>query len=670
MILRSITLENFGLYSGRQTLDLVPRRGPGAERPVVLIGGKNGAGKTTLLEALRLALYGKRALGFRIAQSEYEDHLRGRVHVGADGITAEEAAVGLEFDYAEGGVVSRYTVRRSWSSKVTRLSETLTLEKDGTAITSVPREEWHHFLQELIPPGVSQLFFFDGEKIAEIAHDGADEGLAEAVRGLLGIELVGRLRTDLGLFLARRGRNEDPGLRTTLENCIRQIDELETNVAQSAEAVAELIARRANLERAAADARQRFVVEGGDAASRRTATEATRDEIKQQISRRQAEIKELSGGLLPFAAAPKLVTRFSQALERAKSTTGVKEAEGLRERMLAWRADARPPREAAWKDAHWRDLEAFLRADELEDRETAGSPVAGLEVGERAALLARLSQVKGDIVARASLLVRDLDSLGNRLRQLEADLVRASGHAAGIVLDELLLAEQHVGAAAAELKARDEELRSLQYQRATLIREKDRILTAQVDSSAAKGRAELATRVSRALQQYEERLLDHKLAQLQAEFVQCFNHIARKGGFVAEVRIDRATFDATLIDKLGREIPKASLSAGEKQIYAIAMLWGLARTSGRALPMIIDTPLARLDSEHRRALVERNFPEASHQVVVLSTDTEIDDQLLEILRPSISHSYCLDYERETSATVVRSGYFDDDEEAAGALQQA
>lgn len=670
MILRSITLENFGLYAGRQTLDLVPRRVPGTERPVVLVGGKNGAGKTTLLEAVRLALYGKRALGFRIAQSEYEDHLRGRLHVDGDGISAAEAAVGLEFDYAEGGVVSRYAVRRSWAGKGSRLSETLALEKDGAAIDSVPREEWHHFLQELIPPGVSQLFFFDGEKIAEIAHDRTDEGLAEAVRGLLGIELVGRLRTDLGLFLARRNRNEDATLATTLETCVRQLEEIENKIAASAEAVAELTARRANLERAANDARQRFVVEGGDAASRRAATEAMRDELKQQISRRQAEIKELAGGLLPFAAAPNLIGRFSRALERAKSTTGAREAEALRERILAWRATAQPQRHAPWKDAHWRDLEAFLHADALEDRETSGSPVAGLEVGERSALLARLVQVREETVARANLLVRDLDTLGNRLRQVEADLVRASGHAAGIVLDELLRAEQQVGAAEAELNAREEELRSLQYQRATHIREKERILSAQVNSDAAKGRAELATRVSKALHQYEERLLDHKLAQLQAEFVQCFNHVARKGGFVAEVRVDRATFDATLIDWSGREIPKANLSAGEKQVYAIAMLWALARTSGRALPMIIDTPLARLDSEHRRALVERYFPEASHQVIVLSTDTEIDDHLLELLRPSISHSYCLDYLPEKSATIVRSGYFEDDEEPAGALQQA
>ena len=162
MILRSIQLENFGLYAGRQTVDLVPRRRTDRETPVVLFGGRNGAGKTTLLEAVRLALYGRRALGQRVGQTEYEEHLRGRMHAGPDG-TAGATAVGLEFDYAEGGVVQRYNVVRRWTARGTKVAETLTLERDGRPVDSVPRDEWHHFLQELIPPGVSQLFFFDGE---------------------------------------------------------------------------------------------------------------------------------------------------------------------------------------------------------------------------------------------------------------------------------------------------------------------------------------------------------------------------------------------------------------------------------------------------------------------------------------------------------------------------
>ena len=660
MILRTIEIENFGLYAGRQVLDLVPRKQPGRETPVVLFGGRNGAGKTTLLEAVRLALYGRRALGHRVGQTEYETHLRARMHMGAGGHVAGSASVGLEFDYAEGGIVQRYRVVRRWTAKGAKAVETLILEKDGRPVESVPREEWHHFLQELIPPGVSQLFFFDGEKIADIANDDVDDGLAEAVRGLLGIELVGRLRTDLGLFMARRGKREDAATAIKLEAIVREETQLGEQIADLQELVAELTSRRSGQARQAANAKQRFTAEGGDAVNKRATLEALSSELKHQLARREGELRDLAGGLLPFAMAPKLIARASEELSRSRGGTGA-EAAALRERLRAWRGTGNPPRSASWKDNHWRDLDAFLSADAIAPIDQNEGPMDRIEAGERRALLAQLREVRETTVAKSALIASELDRLTGRLREVEANLVRASGHAAGVILDELTLAEQQVGAIEAELRARSEELKGLEYRRANLKRERERLLNAQADAEAAEGRAAMAGRIGRALQQYEERLLETKLSRLQTEFVRCFNHLARKEGFVADVRIDSATFATTLIDRDGNEISKSALSAGEKQVYAIAMLWALARTSGRALPMIIDTPLARLDSVHRTALVERYFPEASHQVIVLSTDTEVDEGLLRKLMPAVSHTYRLDYDQERRSTTARPGYFDEEE---------
>ncbi|MEH3098688.1 DNA sulfur modification protein DndD [Sphingomonas adhaesiva] len=662
MMLRAIHLENFGLYAGRQTLDLSPRG-----KPVVLVGGRNGAGKTTLLEAVRLALYGRRALGMRIAQSEYETHLRRRVHTGSGSDQASVASVGLDFDYTEGGIVHRYRVVRRWTIKASKATETLALEKDGAPVTSVPREEWASFLQELIPPGVSQLFFFDGEKIAEIAHDGPDEGLAEAVRGLLGIELVSRLRTDLGLYLARHSKAEDRKSADAYQQCVRDIAQVDTDTARMIEEIAELRSARDAIARTAYNVRQRFVAEGGDAANQRATLEAAHTEVTAQIARRENELKDLAGGLMPFAMAPKLVARFAETLGQA-GDPGVENALALlRSRLLEWRAGGEPVRKASWKDGHWTDLEQFLASDAAVPGNAA---VAWLELGERRSLLGRLEEIRDRVGPRARLLVSDLDAHTNRLRELDAELVRASGHAAGVVLDELVEAEQQLGAAEAQLKARSEELKVLEFRKAALIRDKRRLEQLQQESRDAAGRTSLAQRVGAVLQRYEDDLLDLKIAQLKTAFVKRFNHLARKDDFVADVRIDRATLDAVLIDAHGRELPKSSLSAGEKQVYAIAMLWALAHTSGRQLPMIVDTPLARLDTEHRAALVERYFPEASHQVIVLSTDTEIDDALLAKLGPKVSHSFRLNYDHKARATRVLPGYFGDEEGQGDALQQA
>jgi len=101
------------------------------------------------------------------------------------------------------------------------------------------------------------------------------------------------------------------------------------------------------------------------------------------------------------------------------------------------------------------------------------------------------------------------------------------------------------------------------------------------------------------------------------------------------------------------------LSAGEKQIYAIAILEALGKTSGKKLPIIIDTPLGRLDSKHRDKLIEHYFPEASHQVIILSTDTEIDESYFssDFLKDDISHAFEIQFDGVTKSSRLREGYF-------------
>jgi len=109
--------------------------------------------------------------------------------------------------------------------------------------------------------------------------------------------------------------------------------------------------------------------------------------------------------------------------------------------------------------------------------------------------------------------------------------------------------------------------------------------------------------------------------------------------------------------KFGETIPTNRLSAGERQLFAISTLWGLARVSGRPLPNIIDTPLGRLDSKHRSNLVDNYFPHASHQVIILSTDEEINQSYLDRIKKHIGRSYKLLYCDKSASTEIRDGYF-------------
>lgn len=90
---------------------------------------------------------------------------------------------------------------------------------------------------------------------------------------------------------------------------------------------------------------------------------------------------------------------------------------------------------------------------------------------------------------------------------------------------------------------------------------------------------------------------------------------------------------------------------------AVSILWGLSRASGRSLPAIIDTPLGRLDGQHRAKLVKNYFPKASHQVILLSTDQEIDEHLYTKIQRSIAHEYVIEYNESERTSQIWPGYF-------------
>ncbi|PSO70687.1 MAG: DNA sulfur modification protein DndD, partial [Cyanobacteria bacterium QH_8_48_120] len=168
-----------------------------------------------------------------------------------------------------------------------------------------------------------------------------------------------------------------------------------------------------------------------------------------------------------------------------------------------------------------------------------------------------------------------------------------------------------------------------------------------------------STKVQKTLQQFRERLTLKKLNKLEFEVTECFRYLLHKSDLVHRVAVDSQTYRLSLYDPEGQLVPKHRLSAGEKQLLAVAFLWGLARVSGRRLPVAIDTPLGRLDSSHRNNLVERYFPAASHQVILLSTDTEIGKTEVEQLRASeaIAQEYLLKYDSSNAKTEIQPGYF-------------
>ncbi|MCY4059513.1 MAG: DNA sulfur modification protein DndD, partial [Gammaproteobacteria bacterium] len=166
-----------------------------------------------------------------------------------------------------------------------------------------------------------------------------------------------------------------------------------------------------------------------------------------------------------------------------------------------------------------------------------------------------------------------------------------------------------------------------------------------------------AKRVRTTLHEFRAVVIKQHVRRIERLVLESYLQLLRKSSLISRLEIDPESFALTLYTQDGGKLSAERLSAGERQLLAIALLWGLAKASGRVLPAAIDTPLGRLDTDHRMHVVKRYFPFASHQVLLLSTDEEIAGSYLTELLPYVGRCYHLTYDEATSSTKITDGYF-------------
>jgi DNA sulfur modification protein DndD len=273
-------------------------------------------------------------------------------------------------------------------------------------------------------------------------------------------------------------------------------------------------------------------------------------------------------------------------------------------------------------------------------------------------LRAAIHQTNVSLPAELSKIQTILEESSRRLSQISKQLEKLpADDQLKPLLEELSEVHRQQSDAERELSRSANALEEEDVRIAALRRQEDKLASELEASQSGIDRNAMVSRVQAVLREYSDGLALAKSKELTQAVVCRFLQLWQKKNVIKRIAIDPRTYRVTLYDDADRPIPKRELSAGEKQIYAVAMLWSLAEVSGRPLPMVIDTPLGRLDSGHRTHIVEHYFPNASHQVVVLSTDTEIDEQYFADLSPAISHSYRLRFDEQELRTVIEEGYF-------------
>jgi DNA sulfur modification protein DndD len=657
MIIDKLVLHNFGVFCDRQEISLAP---VSQAKPIVLLGGLNGTGKTTLLDALQLALFGKRARISNRNGAAYHDYLLRSIHRGVS--PQDGAAVELKFRHHSEGVEHTYRVARTWRATARGLHEYVQVDEDGLQ-NDLLTDQWDDLVEQFMPLGLSRLLLFDGEQIEHLADTtSSSELLRTGLHALLGLDLVDQLCIDLDLLVRRKQlAGVDEKNRRDLDLREQEIARLRQRieVAVQAAAAARNIADEHRAEHHAADLR--FRSEGGELLGKRAQLEDTLGGLQKELVAVETELREVAAGDAPLLLLRDMMRDLENRDEREERD---RYAAVLREAFVV--RDERLLRRLEEKGLAEKVVESVARelAADLEVLETNTQDPGQLRISAEArSALHGLRRRGGDATRLHT------QGLLKREESLRSEIVRCQRKIAAIPDEEAMQAI--VGAredTAARLRAAEDAVRaeemSLAHLRqefesleAELRSEIENALDADFSCEDSQRTVRRATATRDVLGSFRVAVLHHHLERIRVLVMESLGSLLRKRRLVSDIEIDPINFSLHLLNPDGAELNPDRLSMGERQLVAVSLLWGLARASGRALPAVIDTPLGRLDSRHRRNIVQNYFPNASHQVLLLSTDEEIDSRYYALLKPWVGREYRLEHDDSAGATYVLPGYF-------------
>ncbi|KOP27931.1 DNA sulfur modification protein DndD [Hapalosiphon sp. MRB220] len=659
MIFLELILQNFGPYNGRQVINLNPKSDD-YTRPILLLGGMNGGGKTTLMDAIRLALYGHRAQCSTRGNLSYSDFLTQCVNSKAE--PNEKTRVELVFEHIENDKPIKYRIVRTWEKNPKDGKDNLgILGDDDTWPVEALVNTWDDYIENLLPLGISNLFLFDGEQVKELAEQEVPPPMVvDAIRALLGLELAEKLAVDIEILVNRKRKEiaEKQDL-DNLEEIEQKLKQLQEEFNHQQQNLTSLQAELKLSEKEEQEAVDKFLSEGGKIAAERSHLEKQKQEVTTEAEAIRQMMVESAADVLPLALIQPLLTQVQTQGETEFRTQQAQIAQDIiieRDKRLI---DLISKLEIEIQKLE--KIKLFLEEDDNTRNSKLQKELPWLLADDEALsqlgnVIYYLQNAKNSAKQQLVNLKNKEEEIINIERQMQT---AASPEEYEQLRDVMRKAQQKV----AEAKANCETARRHSVELETTLEKCKKDLKEYTEQTIdRKNREHIITasaRVQETLKLFRERLTLRKLNKLENEVTECFRYLLHKSDLVHRIVIDTNTFGLSLFDLQGKPVPKHRLSAGEKQLLAIAFLWGLARVSGLRLPVAIDTPLGRLDSSHRTNLVERYFPSASYQVILLSTDTEIGEKEVKTLRENeaIAREYLLKYDSSTRQTTIEPGYF-------------
>lgn len=643
MKIRMLTIENFRNYVGPNTFNLET----GGDRNIILIGGQNGAGKTSLADSIRLCLYGNKANGEVMSEAKYQAYL--------DNVCSKSSRNGsfsitLDLIMDEENPPIEVRVTRTFKRNKGKFSEELTLRKGDSEIELIDEDYWSYYIEKLIPPTVSRYFFFDGERVRDtIASDGSREYLQNAVNDISGITSLKNLKTDL---IEVRKRIVS---KTTQKSNLDHLDELRgelSELSNKSRRISEdiedqnlfrsdYVSRRTDLE----EERSRLI---GSSESKRAELNDTLKEMGQSLDGYNQSVidfchsrlmyKLAAGALNRTIAQAKsenssLINRFSiETLENLRDNGDVGTITGLDE------------------DSAKRVLDSIIASISASDD---GSP-ALLDL-----TLSRIEQMEGLRVTDAECLdfiesFEDREFYNEEMEKLKRMESKITDESLDGINDSIMECSTEIGVLERQIGIMEAEKQTLESRMNTINTEIARLERTTILQDVDRASVETINQVIETIDKRVELILFGSREKLTKKVNEMYHMLKNTKDMVKEIVITDA-LELELRDFSDKPINTEFISEGEKGILMYSVVYGLHSLSSMSFPVIIDSPLGRMDNLHVNNLAGKLFPTIADQVLLLSHDREVIGENHRLIGNSVQKEYLI---TKYGNPKVTEGYFE------------
>lgn len=695
MKITNISIENLGPYVGENMLRFSIND---PMRNVVLIGGKNGAGKTTLFNSIKIGLYGCRAYGFESENAKYLDIISNLINSTAKLERTGVARIVISILMEDGKDDFKYRFERSWKLSTKNLKEYLRIYRNGIPLDETEKSDFQSYLLQLIPPDMFRFYFFDGESIGNFVFNGVrNTDFRNAFLKLCGLDTMDIIHENL-LRLSNTRKKDLSGAFDVYQSVAGEFNQAQNDLTDAIELRQSVQDNIVALDEELAVLEQNYMRRGGiskkDYASMQT--QISREEARRDSVRKW--LKETANDIIPFVILrQQLIELRGQIIcedqqQTAQAFQNALNSPSTHSKLFAIFSEAGIEDPIFLSDRVIASL-----AESVDSNETEA--ILNLSKREHLDLVAKISSLLAFDTKKVAEATKAIEDSLKTTKKIRKKLEKSDTSGADNFFDEkerILAAKQECLRQLLEAERKVDEFTAKRTEINTKLKNAQKKYE---DFLKARSVSDTTARAILAFTDLQKRLYKKYVADVEQGFKESFAALINKSDLIDGIVIDeqlqvfpykersfvRSELKHTLqkmgesyfISQLGNTayeaflkdingtseeiiLPvevKQQLSAGEKQVFIMALYQALSKLNKVSVPYLIDTPFARIDNEHRQNILNNFFMKLKGQIIILSTDEEIVGEHRESIADAISNYYLLKHAENNGTEIVKSAYF-------------